>query len=195
MGGGIGGGHLKSIEWPRYGSGRCPGGQAEMREDLGDHRRMFDGGADLPRCRRGGDTVPYRYRDRLSSRFSSGGSAPREVARNRGPRMIAGPVDPERSIGLTLATAGQYLIETSRRSGPPMSSCRSSARTAVTEDNDNGQNRNARIVSALSAGTYFVRIRHYETTGRLVEDPRQEIVADHPLVVPDDHTARLGKQV
>jgi hypothetical protein len=24
--------------------GRCPGGQAEMREDLGDHGRMFDGG-------------------------------------------------------------------------------------------------------------------------------------------------------
>ena len=49
MGGGIGwgSGHSKSIEWPRWGSERCPGGQAEMREDLGDHGRMFDGGDDL----------------------------------------------------------------------------------------------------------------------------------------------------
>jgi hypothetical protein len=30
-------GHLKSIEWPRWGSGRYLGGQAEIREDLGDH--------------------------------------------------------------------------------------------------------------------------------------------------------------
>jgi len=28
-------------------TGRCPGGQAEMREDLGNHGRMFDGGDDL----------------------------------------------------------------------------------------------------------------------------------------------------
>jgi hypothetical protein len=36
MGGGIswGSGQLKSIEWPRWGSGRCPGGQAEMGEQL-----------------------------------------------------------------------------------------------------------------------------------------------------------------
>lgn len=33
-------------EWARA-SGRCPGGQAKMREGLGDHGRMFDGGYDL----------------------------------------------------------------------------------------------------------------------------------------------------
>ena len=31
---GVVAGHLESIEWPRRGSGRCPGGQAEMSEDL-----------------------------------------------------------------------------------------------------------------------------------------------------------------
>jgi hypothetical protein len=40
-------GHLESVEWPRRGSGRYPGEQAEMSEDLGDHRGFFDGGDDL----------------------------------------------------------------------------------------------------------------------------------------------------
>jgi hypothetical protein len=31
---------------PRGCSGRCPGGQAEMGEDLGNHGGMFDGGDD-----------------------------------------------------------------------------------------------------------------------------------------------------
>jgi hypothetical protein len=38
MGAGIGGGagQVESIEGPGRGSGRCPGGQAEMGENLGD---------------------------------------------------------------------------------------------------------------------------------------------------------------
>jgi hypothetical protein len=44
---GWGSGRLESLEWPRWGSGRCPGGQAEMGEDLGDHRGLFDGSDDL----------------------------------------------------------------------------------------------------------------------------------------------------
>jgi hypothetical protein len=40
-------GHLESVEWPRGRSGRCPGGQAEVREDLGDHGGIFDGGDEL----------------------------------------------------------------------------------------------------------------------------------------------------
>jgi hypothetical protein len=39
--------HLESIECLCWGSGRCPGEQAEMSEDLGDHRGFFDGGDDL----------------------------------------------------------------------------------------------------------------------------------------------------
>jgi hypothetical protein len=48
MGGDIGwgSGHLESIECPRRGSRRCSDGQAEMREDLGSHGGMFDGGED-----------------------------------------------------------------------------------------------------------------------------------------------------
>jgi len=37
--------------------------------------------------------------------------------------------------------------------------------TLVTEDDDSGQGSNSRIVSNLSAGTYFVRIRHFQATG------------------------------
>jgi len=37
-------GYLESVEWPRRGSGRYPGGQAEMSEDLGNHRGVYDGG-------------------------------------------------------------------------------------------------------------------------------------------------------
>jgi hypothetical protein len=39
--------HLESVEWPRGRSGRCPGGQPEVREDLGDHGGIFDGGDEL----------------------------------------------------------------------------------------------------------------------------------------------------
>ena len=35
----------------------------------------------------------------------------------------------------------------------------------VTEDDDSGEGSNSRIVSNLSAGTYFIRIRHYQATG------------------------------
>ena len=45
MGRGLGSeGHLESVEWQRGRSGRCPGGQAEVGEDLGDHGGIFDGG-------------------------------------------------------------------------------------------------------------------------------------------------------
>lgn len=35
----------------------------------------------------------------------------------------------------------------------------------VTEDDDSGDGSNARIVSNLSAGTYFVKVRHFQQTG------------------------------
>jgi tyrosinase len=35
----------------------------------------------------------------------------------------------------------------------------------ITEDDDSGRDTNARIISDLSAGTYFVRIRHFQAVG------------------------------
>jgi tyrosinase len=75
----------------------------------------------------------------------------------------AGEVD---TCRFTLATAGRYIIETEGPTDVLMSLFGPNSETAlITEDDDSGQDRNARIVSNLSAGTYFVRIRHYETSG------------------------------
>jgi tyrosinase len=66
----------------------------------------------------------------------------------------------------TLAAAGRYIIETEGPTDVLMSLFGPNSQTTlVTEDDDSGQDRNARIVSNLSAGAYFVRIRHFETTG------------------------------
>jgi tyrosinase len=87
---------------------------------------------------------------------------------------VGAPATPN-SIGLpgevdlyrfTLPTAGRYIIETEGPTDILMSLFGPNSQTTlVSEDDDSGQDRNARIVSNLSAGAYFVRIRHFETTG------------------------------
>lgn len=37
--------------------------------------------------------------------------------------------------------------------------------TLVTEDDDSGAGSNSRIISNLSAGTYFIRVRHFQASG------------------------------
>ena len=60
-------------------------------------------------------------------------------------------------------TAGTYIIETEGPTDVVMSLFGPNSDTAlVTEDDDSGGDRNARIASRLSAGTYFVRVRHYQ---------------------------------
>jgi tyrosinase len=59
-------------------------------------------------------------------------------------------------------TAGSYTIETQGPTDVVMSLFGPNSQTAlVTEDDDSGQDRNARIVSNLTAGTYYVRVRHF----------------------------------
>lgn len=66
----------------------------------------------------------------------------------------------------TLASAGRYIIETEGPTNVLMSLFGpNSETTLITEDDDSGQGGNARIMSNLSAGAYFVRIRHFESTG------------------------------
>ena len=63
------------------------------------------------------------------------------------------------------ATAGQYVIETTGQTDVVMTLLGPNDPAAViTEDDDSGQGRNARIASSLSAGTYFVRLRHFDPT-------------------------------
>ncbi|MDD1642586.1 MAG: tyrosinase family protein, partial [Methylococcaceae bacterium] len=62
--------------------------------------------------------------------------------------------------------ASTYTIETQGGSDVFMSLYGPNNQSAlVTEDDDSGEGSNSRIVSNLSAGTYFVRIRHYQATG------------------------------
>ena len=59
-------------------------------------------------------------------------------------------------------TAGSYTIETQGPTDVVMSLYGPNNLTAfVTEDDDSGAGSNARIVSTLTAGTYFVQVRHY----------------------------------
>ncbi len=63
-------------------------------------------------------------------------------------------------------SAGRYVLATDGPTDVVMSLFGPNDQTAlVAEDDDSGQNRNARIASDLSAGTYFVRVRHHNPTG------------------------------
>jgi tyrosinase len=62
--------------------------------------------------------------------------------------------------------ASTFTIESQGGSDVFMSLYGPNSQTAlVTEDDDSGEGSNSRIVSNLSAGTYFVRMRHYQATG------------------------------
>jgi tyrosinase len=75
----------------------------------------------------------------------------------------AGEVD---WYGFVVPTAATYTIETQGVTDMFMSLYGpNSQSTLVTEDDDSGGTGNSRIVSNLSAGTYFVRVRHFQVTG------------------------------
>ena len=101
-----------------------------------------------------------------------------------------GEVDLYRFI---VATAGIYIIETAGPTDIVMSLFGPNSETAlVTEDDDSGQDRNARIASSLTAGTYFLRVRHFQTAGTgtygvsvradAAQQPIPEILVNGPAV-------------
>ena len=66
----------------------------------------------------------------------------------------------------TAANLGQYTVETRGPTDVVMSLFGPNERNSlVTEDDDSGQDRNARIRSRLTAGTYYVEVRHYFPAG------------------------------
>jgi tyrosinase len=72
----------------------------------------------------------------------------------------AGEVD---SYQFEVAAAGTYTIVTEGSADLVMSLFGPNSRTAlITEADDDGQNRNPRIVSRLTAGTYYAQVRHYQ---------------------------------
>ena len=82
-----------------------------------------------------------------------------------------------------VSSVADHIIETQGQTDILMSLFGPNSQTAlVTEDDDSGQARNARIVSRLTAGTYFVRIRHYQSssTGSYGVSVRREAAAPAP---------------
>ncbi|MGH7491870.1 MAG: tyrosinase family protein [bacterium] len=73
---------------------------------------------------------------------------------------VAGEVDTYRFL---VPSAGTHRIETVGTTDTVMSLLGpNNSSDLITEDDDGGEDRNARIVSRLTAGTYYVRVRHYD---------------------------------
>ncbi len=67
---------------------------------------------------------------------------------------------------LKIDTAGTYTVETSGDTDVIMSLLGPGTQTKlVAEDDDSGQGRNAKISKALQPGEYWVRVRHFRSTG------------------------------
>lgn len=67
---------------------------------------------------------------------------------------------------LSIATAGTYVVETEGSTDVVMTLLGPGTQTKlVSEDDDSGQGRNARIAAKLQPGDYWVRVRHYRPTG------------------------------
>jgi hypothetical protein len=67
---------------------------------------------------------------------------------------------------LKIDSAGTYTIETSGRTDVVMTLLGPGNLTkVVAEDDDSGQGSNAKITAKLQPGEYWVRIRHYRSTG------------------------------
>ncbi len=66
------------------GSGRCPGGQAERSEDLGNHGGMFDGGEDLQ------DTTPGGTLFHIASEHAFEQPGPAHAGRPQGRWRLTG---------------------------------------------------------------------------------------------------------
>jgi len=86
MGAGFGGGsgQFESIEGPRRCSGRCPGGPAQMREDLGDHGGSSMAAMIVKGPSHGGQCSRSISNTRLSSRAQLTGAGAAEGAPHRG---------------------------------------------------------------------------------------------------------------
>lgn len=94
------------------------------------------------------------------------------------------------------ATAGEYVIETGGPTDVVMTLLGPNDPTAaITEDDDGGQDRNARIASFLSAGTYFVRVRHFSpsATGTYSVAVQGSAAPAQPVEIPVDGAPVAGR--
>ena len=67
---------------------------------------------------------------------------------------------------LTVKTAGRYTIETEGPTDVKISLYGPDSQTKlVAEDDDSGTDKNAKIAANLTPGTYYIQVRHYNSTG------------------------------
>ncbi len=124
------------------------------------------GGTTTPRSVLNHRTLGYTYDDDPAPDGDGDGDAGEMIvvgapALQRGIGQ-AGEVDRYRFVA---PSAGTYTLETTGPTDVVMTLFGPNDPNAqVTEDDDSGQDRNARIQSNLSAGTYFVRVRHFRPT-------------------------------
>lgn len=117
------------------------------------------GGATTPASVINHRTLAYSYDDAPVEPELIVGAAPMPNVITR-----AGEVDVFRLV--VPAAGGVYTLETQGTTDVVMSLYGPNDRSIFIEENDDidGQNRNARLVRQLAAGTYYVRVRHYQAT-------------------------------
>jgi hypothetical protein len=90
---------------------------------------------------------------------------PLPVIDRSGTQAEIGEPGEEDVFTFTVAKTGQHTIETGGQTDVVMKLFGPNSRTnLIAEDDDGGQGRNSRIVRDLSVGTYYVQVRHYNTT-------------------------------
>jgi len=72
----------------------------------------------------------------------------------------------EDHFAFEVGAAGRFVLETAGRTDVVLAVFGPDDRTRlIADDDDSGTNRNARVVTQLAAGRYFVRVRHHQPTG------------------------------
>lgn len=105
-----------------------------------------------------GDPVNYPFQDR--------GATELPVIETQSTEASIGKPGEQDLFKFTAKTAGRYTIETEGPTDIVMSLCGPERQTnLITQDDDSGTDRNAKIVTELMSGTYYVQVRHYNSTG------------------------------
>ena len=91
---------------------------------------------------------------------------PRLVIDGAAKKAAIGEHGEEDAFTFDVSQHGRYVLETSGQTDVVMVLLGPNNRTdVIAEDDDNGQDYNARIVTDLGPGTYYARVRHYWPTG------------------------------
>lgn len=98
--------------------------------------------------------------------FQGGGAVELSVIEAKATEAGIGQPGEQDLFKFTASTAGRYTIETEGPTDIVMSLYSPDSQTKlITEDDDSGTDRNAKIATDLTPGTYYVQVRHYNSVG------------------------------